>query len=372
MYVVVALCGDSEYVDWFVSAEARLFVHRQAQHPPATVLELLRNHGVTYSSCRANECGLTANELTWLRHNHSECHELIQVPLPDAPTLLRSRRVLVKRGVCHVHPADMVHVAAFHFKQSLRQQLHVQHQAMATNRMELERLKPILTKFRVTVNKLLNQNRNSATEQPARITLANMDAMAETHFPMCMKQLHRKLREHHHLKYDGRLQYQLFLKSVGVSVQDSMILFRDELTQVMAPSKFDKEYAYGIRHSYGLVGSRKDYGCMTCDQLIHGTAPRQGQFHGCPFKHAHQDALLRQWPSELAHVVSRHIARGDPKAACTSLFRGLHGHPDEDNTLGNKSNPVHFVDPAGWLAASLRHKGKRATSDGGSNAGDQL
>lgn len=52
-----------------------------------------------------------------------------------------------------------------------------------------------------------------------------------------MRNLHEVLRKNHHLKYNGRLQYGLFLKGIGLSLDDAMRFWRDEFTKVMDVDK---------------------------------------------------------------------------------------------------------------------------------------
>lgn len=44
------------------------------------------------------------------------------------------------------------------------------------------------------------------------VTIDQLDSLAETSYPLCMRELHRTLRQNHKLKHDGRLQHGLFLK----------------------------------------------------------------------------------------------------------------------------------------------------------------
>lgn len=44
------------------------------------------------------------------------------------------------------------------------------------------------------------------------ITADMVDVIAAKHYPLCMKNMHDGLRRDKHLKYEGRLQYGLFLK----------------------------------------------------------------------------------------------------------------------------------------------------------------
>ncbi|GLD93957.1 hypothetical protein PINS_up002562 [Pythium insidiosum] len=174
-----------------------------------------------------------------------------------------------------------------------------------------------------------------------------------------MRHLHRKLRENHHLKFDGRVQYRLFLKGLGFTVQDSLLFFRDEFTRIIPTAKFDREYAYHIRHSYGLEGSRKDYAPMDCEKIIHGAAPRHGQYHGCPFKHwdtAALNAELRRAgvsaPDDATRI-TRLAASGHPQAACTALFTALHGQRHAaDGDGGGGRGGGGAMHPNEWVHSS--------------------
>ena len=71
-------------------------------------------------------------------------------------------------------------------------------------------------------------------------------------FPLCMKSMQCALTDSHHLKYKARLQYGLFLKGIGLSMEDAIRYFRGEFVRgPVDPEKFDKEYTYGIRYNYG-------------------------------------------------------------------------------------------------------------------------
>uniref|UniRef100_M4B3Y1 DNA primase large subunit C-terminal domain-containing protein n=1 Tax=Hyaloperonospora arabidopsidis (strain Emoy2) TaxID=559515 RepID=M4B3Y1_HYAAE len=180
-----------------------------------------------------------------------------------------------------------------------------------------------------------------------------------------MKQLHRKLCEHHHLKYDGRVQYRMFLKGAGFSVHECIRLFRSEFVKKIPAAKFDKEYAYHIRHSYGLEGARKDYAPLDCEQIIAGNAPGHGQYHGCPFKNwspsALQTELRRQGLSlHTAMEITQQASAGLYQRACRALFDELHPssaqyttktmHNGQDASTSRANIMRH---PNEYLAASM-------------------
>lgn len=43
-----------------------------------------------------------------------------------------------------------------------------------------------------------------------------------------MRQLHQSLRENHHLRHGGRMQYGLFLKGIGLSLEQALQFWRSE------------------------------------------------------------------------------------------------------------------------------------------------
>lgn len=74
-----------------------------------------------------------------------------------------------------------------------------------------------------------------------------------------MRNLHINLRRDHHLKHQGRLQYGLFLKGIGLTLEGALQFWKDEFTKKMSDSEFDKKYAYNVNHMYGQAGKRTSY-----------------------------------------------------------------------------------------------------------------
>ena len=52
-----------------------------------------------------------------------------------------------------------------------------------------------------------------------------------------MQQLHQRLRTEHHLKHFSRLQYILFLKGIGITLEDALRFWKSEFTKKMDSEK---------------------------------------------------------------------------------------------------------------------------------------
>ena len=82
------------------------------------------------------------------------------------------------------------------------------------------------------------------------ISMSDIETSVERSMPLCMQMLHKALTSNGHLKHTGRMQYGLFLKGIGLSLEESLEFWKGKFKN-MAGDKFDKEHAYNIRHNYG-------------------------------------------------------------------------------------------------------------------------
>ena len=138
-----------------------------------------------------------------------------------------------------------------------------------------------------------NQNGVDYTNKEGKdkVTPDMIKGLAERHFPLCMRSMQNTLNATHHLKYTARLQYGLFLKGIGLSLDDAIKFFRTEFTKAhVDPEKFDKEYTYGIRYNYGKEGKKVNWAPWNCMRIIMGNVS-PGESHGCPYRHYDSDAL---------------------------------------------------------------------------------
>ena len=182
------------------------------------------------------------------------------------------------------------------FRSQLSESLVHASKAFATVVSEDPRIGPMLK----NMNQLYTGRDYSSIADPdGTITSQNVDDLAKQSMPLCMRQVHDGLKRDHKLKHWGRLQYGLFLKGAGMTMEESLIFFQREFSKIMTAEQFQKGYSYNIRHMYGKEGKRASYTPYNCQKIILGNFPQAGDHHGCPFKHYDDDNLSSLLTSKL-------------------------------------------------------------------------
>lgn len=183
-----------------------------------------------------------------------------------------------------------------------------------------------------------------------KISAESIDILAKKHFPMCMRNLHGNLQSNHHLKHFGRLQYSLFLKGIGLSVDEAIVFWRKSYGASISDDKFNKEYRYNIRHNYGLEGSRRAYPPRSCQKIITQDQPGPQDNHGCPFRHFSLDNLVPSLRATYGITDANDLNEitGAVKAqhfhvACTRVFEITHANKGvtKGDGLGNGESVNH-------------------------------
>lgn len=70
-----------------------------------------------------------------------------------------------------------------------------------------------------------------------------------------MRQLHQSLRENHHLRHGGRMQYGLFLKGIGLSLEQALQFWRSEFIR----GKVDADKVTMAQPGYGHVPADQEW-----------------------------------------------------------------------------------------------------------------
>jgi len=233
-----------------------------------------------------------------------------RVPFAQAAELVSRRAVLLRGGDAFVPRRRLVATVVGRFKARLARALQFAARSLP-GVLQDERLGALLTNMsKAYVGPDLAMATQAATGGE-RVTAADVDRVAAESFPLCMRAAHGALRRHHKLKHDARLQYGLFLKGIGMSLEESLHFWQHEFTRTMTPDEFLKRYAYNVRHSYGKEGKRQDYSPFSCARIITaaGPGPEPESAHGCPYKHWKPEAVrqMLQASSGLQGAAVEHV-----------------------------------------------------------------
>lgn len=199
-----------------------------------------------------------------------------------------------------------------------------------------------------------------------------------------MRNLHSTLRKTSHLKHYGRLQYTLFLKGIGLTMEDCLVFWRQSF-KLITDETFAKEYRYNVRHAYGDVGGDavrrgRGYSPFSCQKILTEHPPGSGESHGCPYRHFSLDNL-----TDLLHatgVDDRDVLRGVKEdvekkryhIACNRVFEWAHkgdiARVKADGSLGRGELDT-IVHPNTYFKRSylLKTGGKTGSAGLGKNEG---
>ncbi|KAJ2341905.1 DNA primase subunit pri2, partial [Coemansia sp. RSA 2618] len=305
----LAFSRTEELRSWLLRYECMLLKHRFREADASERNELLQSAHLQLKMIPADA------RPEEMRAFYGNEEPLFEVDFERVLDLVKKSQVVVRSGRAYVPQGEVAALLVHEYRERLARSLAVCAKALP-QMGEDERLVPVL-------QNLSNQSARSeyrSTANSGSITADSVDAYAD-HFPLCMQHLHAQLQRDHHLRHGGRMQLGLFLKGIGVSLQDSLVYWR-RVFSAMTDDQFQKGYAYNIRHNYGMEGRRADYAPYSCHRIIMSNPPGPGDHHGCPFRHFAHDRLRaalhrdRLTDAEVGDVVE--LARGGHyQVACT-------------------------------------------------------
>ncbi|XP_062981880.1 DNA primase large subunit [Elgaria multicarinata webbii] len=293
----LAYCQSDELRRWFIQQEMDLFRYRFTQLNDDLIEEFLGYVNLKYDAIPETEKTVIKDKLQNATPSFvsSDVEKTVfyKVPFCDAVDLVRVRQVYFLGGYACVPRQDFLSIVLNNYRTKLSKALALTARSLPIVQTD-ERLQPLLNKLsHAYVGPDYSIEKNTG-----KISLEQIDALSVKSFPLCMRQLHKALRDNHHLRHGGRMQYGLFLKGIGLTLEQALQFWKSEFIRGKVDAdKFDKGYAYSIRHSYGKEGKRTDYTPFSCMKIILSNPPGQGDYHGCPFRHSDPDLLKQKLQS---------------------------------------------------------------------------
>lgn len=352
-----AYCRTEELRRWFLIQETALFRHRIEALPS---IQHLTHHLHQISPADKERLRDKLLSVGTMSPAEFAATPYYAIPFTQALDLIKSRNAYVHGGLAYVPLPKVVSILANDFRMHLSQSLTLGAAAFANIPEEGARIKPLLQTMNSQYTGGNRYDGNNAVGTD--LTAASVDSLKNS-MPLCMSELHNGLERDHKLKHWGRLQYGLFLKGAGMSMEESLVFFQRQFTKIMSPENFQKQYAYNIRHMYGKEGKRASYTPYNCQKIILGNPPQSGDHHGCPYKH-YDDHHLSQVLGSLSlsdkNAILALKKSGNYQLACAKHFEVLHPNAAHmsDVQLDNVGNH-----PNAWFAASVSYHSKMNGTD---------
>jgi len=359
----VALCSDERLQSWFTNAEELLFrgrVEALTADDKLSLLSMARTSAEKYTPTEGETNAIEALEALKQKkaevRRQAEKGEYFRVRFTAVPSLVWGRKVVVRKGYALLSQTQVLEVMFGKYHSVLQKGL--QKALEATPAMEAEEGDRVMWFLNSVVKNMMEGVEQRDVAPGAVVSVEDIALHAERHMPLCMRQLDRHARKHRHLKWDGRWQYGVFLKRIGLVLEDAIRFFGETLTLKGGgtPEKFAKSpYGYNVRHWYGREGKKTSYSSLNCTTIIRGAGPKGQQCHGCPFYHSTERDLKALIMQPQAHpiggdtsspfgrsvqlsdreadIIVKKAQDGHPTAACHMYFRKAHAPYPENSSL---------------------------------------
>lgn len=344
-------CNDIQLHNWFINREADwLYLRYQKQDAKGKELFFKLNH-LDYEQVndedRKNICDKFAQ--------YSDNEIFRKVHFKQALNLIKNRKVRLYKGYAYVPSFLLIYCIIDRFKSFLHRVLSCTKRNMVLINDEqvavITQISKILDNEKLTINTTRNLHQQNCN---VKIQIANLNKYARNNFPLCMEHLYNKLKEDHHLKYGSRLQLGNFLKSLGLSLEESLELWKTEFTYKITEATFQKKYSYFLKHMYGTVGSMKEYPPFTCSNIIDKDINIE-EAHGCPFKtwdSLHLTRKLQQCGFSALCIdnIEGQIRNQQYEKGCGIYFRLRHSQTEEPKI----SSPLEYFQQSLTLSKVIK------------------
>lgn len=162
--------------------------------------------------------------------------QFFRIPFTQALDLVCHRQVFLENGFAYVPVERLVSIIVARFRSNLSRGLL---DAFSSYPYILAdtRIAPLVS----NMSKQYTGKDFSQVKSADAVNINDLDTLADRSMPMCMRVLHKNLRQEHKLKHWGRLQYGLFLKGAGISLEDALQFWEREFTKIMTTDVFNKQ-----------------------------------------------------------------------------------------------------------------------------------
>ena len=332
--LAIIMCKNESDMKWFIRQETKLFKARLDNQKKYSMYKILSKLGIELSEyITKNNDSLDINKIRFRIINNPKKNENEKIyfcKFEDALNLVSTHEYYLNKGNIYIPESDLQNLFKLVFEQKMEKTLN----KIRTKTESIKKDRRIREIFLLFEKEKENIMREEAEKMEKEMpndeklrTMNDVDIVSERCFPLCMSLIERHINQYSHLMHFGRLQYTLFLKGAGLSVDEALKFFQKKYEKKTPIDKFEEEYAYNIRHSYGLEGKRVSYTPYTCEKIINMNGPMGRECHGCPFKTYSADNLRKILstcnlnPLDIEEIISKK-KNNEYQMACVKYFEG--------------------------------------------------
>jgi hypothetical protein len=160
----------------------------------------------------------------------------------------------------------------------------------------------------------------------------HVSAITARPFPPCMRSKFEELQRKAHLTFTDRFQLNLFLKGIGLTVNETLNFWRQGVFPKGKMKAYQGEHTYNVRHNYGLEGGMIDYTPHNCEKMQQEHKDGAGRC-ACPFatdiETFRSNTLGQSWYQSVSidarDKIESAVHAKNPSAACEHVFEDAHG-----------------------------------------------
>lgn len=349
----LAFCQSSERTAWFIQNEAELFKVRFGRLSSSEKQSFINTLSLPFTVAQESE-------LPSFNFGDPSNKAALKTNFEQVLDLVAKRQVVLEEGVAYVPLKYRVDMLVGAFKDHLQKSVKVLVQVLPQMTLEDDdRLVPILQYFaNARTSDAYVPNSNGGAQIEGGVTASMVDSLVK-HFPLCMKELQRSLSKTKHLSHIGRIQYGLFLKGIGMPIEESLKYWRMAFSKLSDDEFNKKNYAYYIRYNYGLEGRRTSYAPFSCYKIITSNHPGPNDNHGCPYRHYSPQILRNRLQMEnldefQINQIFKLVETKHYESACSKVFeltKGRLAHWNADDEFAD----MDTSDEGNKLAATIVH-----------------
>lgn len=339
-------CRNDELKNWLVDRETDLLKFRLMSVNTNEITKLIESNGLDFEKVAEDDKPKFEKEVNF--NGFEKNFHIYKVAFEQALYLIRTRRVYLEKGFAYIMTSDMIILLCQRFRLELSICLGNLRRVLPIFE-EDKRILPGIHSCHIKLNLAKKLISKSSGETKDSITAEMVEDLSKQFYPPCMDVIHQSLRKNHHLKHYARVHYGLFLKSIGLGLDEAMKLFREEFIQIMPPEKFDRQYKYGIRYNYGKEGKKVSFSAYSCSRIINGDPPGPGDVHGCPFRNMQGNNLITMLKrkgieeEKITEILTK-VESKNYTNACKIYFCSK--HPDSPVPVDDIYHPNQFYNEA--------------------------